>query len=134
MSDPRPTYPENTPSAPGGAGPAMPPSGQPGDTQAAVYGHAAEAHEHGEKPKHPVSFGQILGGVLLVLVVVFIVENSKSVDIRLIGPVVHAPLYVAILIATVLGALIAALLRYRRVRGARRKQQARQYRAEQKHR
>lgn len=64
--------------------------------------------------KRQVSAGQILGGLLLVLVVVFIVENSRTVKIRLIFPEVRAPLYVAILIAAVLGALIAWLLRYRR--------------------
>lgn len=127
MSDPRPTYPEGTPPVPG-AGPA------PGDSEAQTYGHQPEAHHRPEEPKHPVSVGQILGGILFVLVIVFIVENSTTVPIRLIGPVVHAPLYVAILIAAALGALIAWLLRYRRVRGARRKQQAREYRSAQKQR
>lgn len=127
MSDPRPTYPEGTPPVPG-AGAA------PGDSEAQTYGHQPEAHHRPEEPKHPVSVGQILGGILFVLVIVFIVENSTTVPIRLIGPVVHAPLYVAILIAAALGALIAWLLRYRRVRGARRKQQAREYRSAQKQR
>lgn len=63
-----------------------------------------------------VSVGQVLAGLLLVLVVVFIVENSRQVTVRLIIPEVKAPLYVPILIAAVLGGLIAALLRYRRTR------------------
>jgi len=66
--------------------------------------------------KRSVSAGQILGGLLFVLTIVFIVENSRSVKIRLIFPEVKAPLYVAILISAVLGALIASLLRYRRHR------------------
>jgi uncharacterized integral membrane protein len=66
--------------------------------------------------KRPVSVGQILGGLLFVLVIVFIIENSRQVKIRLIVPEVKAPLYVAILIAAVLGSLITALLRYRRRR------------------
>jgi uncharacterized integral membrane protein len=73
----------------------------------------------GEPPvpkKRSVSVGQILGGLLLVLVVVFIIENSRQVKIRLIIPEVTAPLYVAILISAVLGGLIASLLRYRRQR------------------
>jgi uncharacterized integral membrane protein len=64
--------------------------------------------------RRSISTGQILGGLLFVLVVVFIVENSRQVKIRLLIPEVKAPLYVAILIAAVLGALIAALLRLRR--------------------
>jgi uncharacterized integral membrane protein len=51
-----------------------------------------------------------------VLVVVFIIENSRTVKIRLIIPEVRAPLYVGILIAAVLGGLIASLLQYRRHR------------------
>jgi uncharacterized integral membrane protein len=66
--------------------------------------------------KRAVSAGQILGGLLFVLTIVFIIENSRSVKIRLIFPEIKAPLYVAILIAAVLGALIASLLRYRRHR------------------
>ena len=69
--------------------------------------------------KRPVSVGQILGGVLFVLVIIFIIENSRSVKIRLIIPEVKAPLYIAILIAAVLGALITWLLRYRRHRNHR---------------
>ena len=66
--------------------------------------------------KRSVSAGQILGGLLFVLTIVFILENSRKVKVRLIGPEVQAPLYVTIIVAAVLGALIASLLRYRRHR------------------
>jgi uncharacterized integral membrane protein len=69
-----------------------------------------------DRTKRPVSVGQILGGLLFVLVIVFIIENSRQVKIRLIVPEVKAPLYVAILIAAVLGSVITWLLRYRRHR------------------
>jgi uncharacterized integral membrane protein len=86
------------------------------------YGPPAEPA--GERPpgttrsgtKRPISVGQLLGGLLFVLVIVFIIENSRSVKIRLIVPEVKAPLYVAILIAALLGGLITWLLRYRRHR------------------
>ena len=58
----------------------------------------------------------MLGGILLVVVVVFVLENTRSVKVRLLIPEVTAPLAVPIVIAAVLGALIAALLRYRRER------------------
>ena len=64
--------------------------------------------------KRRLSFNQIVGLVLLAVAVVFIVENTDEVPVRLIGPKVHTPLYVALLIAAVLGALGAALLRHRR--------------------
>jgi uncharacterized integral membrane protein len=63
-----------------------------------------------------MSTGQILAGVLFVVVVVFILENTRSVKVRLIGPEVTAPLAVPILIAAVLGALVAWLMRLRRQR------------------
>ena len=69
-----------------------------------------------DKPKRAVSVGQILAGILLVIVVVFVVENTNKVSVRLIFPKVQVPLAVALLIAAVLGALISALLRYRRKR------------------
>lgn len=70
----------------------------------------------GGRTKRPVSVGQILGGLLFVLVIVFIIENSRQVKIRLIIPEVKAPLYIAILISAVLGSAITWLLRYRRHR------------------
>jgi uncharacterized integral membrane protein len=70
-----------------------------------------------------VSTGQILGGILLVLVVVFIFENTARVQVRLIIPQYRMPVALPIVIAAVLGALIAWLLRYRRQRRHQRKQQ-----------
>ena len=50
-----------------------------------------------------------------MLVVIFIVENTDNVKIRIIaGPKVNAPVFVALLIAAVAGALISELLRFRR--------------------
>lgn len=66
------------------------------------------------RPRRAVSAGQILGGLLFVLTVIFILENTRSVKVRLIIPEVEVPLAVPIVIAAVLGALVAWLLRYRR--------------------
>ena len=103
-------YPPNQPN-PGAPGA---PGGGPGAPSPAGESGAADRPARGAK--RSVSVGQILGGLLFVLTIVFILENSRSVKIRLIVPEVKAPLYVAILIAAVLGALIASLLRYRRRR------------------
>jgi uncharacterized integral membrane protein len=72
-----------------------------------------------------VSTGQILGGILLVVVVVFILENTEDVKVRLIFPQYRMPVALPIVIAAVLGALIAWLLRYRRQRSHQRKRAAR---------
>jgi uncharacterized integral membrane protein len=77
------------------------------------------------------SAAQIIGVILLILLIVFIVENSHNVGIRIVaGPEVHPPVWVAILIAAVLGALISSLLRYRRHVTARRKAQLRERKTE----
>ena len=89
-----------------GPGPTPPPG--PGGPA----GHPGGAPQ----PKRPVSTGQILAGLLFVIVVVFILENTRSVKVRLIGPEVKAPLAVPIVIAAVLGALVAWLMRLRRQR------------------
>ena len=115
-----PQYPQggNPPSGPVPGPPAGPPQPQP-------------SHQSPAQGKRPFPLGQVLGGILFILLVIFIVENSHSVPIRIIaGPVVHPPVWVAILIAAVLGALIAGLLRYRRRVGARRKALVREHKAE----
>jgi uncharacterized integral membrane protein len=56
------------------------------------------------------------GGVLIVAIVVFLVENTAKVSIRFVGPRVHAPLIVALLIAAVLGSLATLLIQHRRAR------------------
>jgi uncharacterized integral membrane protein len=96
------------------AGPAYPPSQPPYDRPPGSG--PTGASEGSAEKKRSVSTGQLLGGLLFVLVIVFIVENSRKVKVRLIIPEVTAPLYVTILIAAVLGGLITALLRYRRRR------------------
>ena len=103
------------------------PSGAPGPGRPRAQGQPT----HVSDPKLRFSVGQILGAILFVLLIIFIVENSNNVEVRIIaGPKVHPPLWVAILIAAVLGALIAELLRYRRRVGARRKAQLREHKAE----
>src|SRR3954469_22727582 len=70
----------------------------------------------GRGTKRPVSVGQILGGLLFVLVIVFIIENSRQVKIRLIIPEGKAPLDIVVLLSAVLGSAITGLRRYRRHR------------------
>ena len=63
------------------------------------------------KPKHVAAF------VVIVLFVVFMVENMRKVPIRFIGPQVHAPLILALLVSAVLGALVVLLVQRLRRRG-----------------
>lgn len=56
---------------------------------------------------------EIGGLVALVLLVVFIVENTRRVRIRFIIPEVKAPLFVALLVAALVGALACWLVQHR---------------------
>ena len=99
MSNPYPPQPPAGP-PPGAPRPPGPPVPPPGD----------------DLPHRSISTGQILGGLLFIVVLVFVLENTRTVKVRLIVPEVQAPLALALLIAAVLGALIAWLLRFRRQR------------------
>ena len=61
-----------------------------------------------------VATAQIAGAVLLLIVIVFILENTRTVTMRLIVPEVRVSLAVALLIAALLGGLGVLLLQFRR--------------------
>lgn len=63
-----------------------------------------------------ISVSQIIGAVLLVAFVVFLLENTGRVTVRLIVPEVRTSLALALLIAGLLGALALLLLQHRRRR------------------
>lgn len=97
-SEPR-VAPRTAPPAPTSA---AGPSGGPAGAPATKQGRA-------------VSVGQVLAGILLVAVIIFIAENNDDVRIRIIaGPKVTMPMWMALFAAALVGALIAALMRYRR--------------------
>lgn len=61
-----------------------------------------------------VSLRQIIGVLLLIAFVVFLVENTQRVTVRLLVPEVKTSLAIALLIAGLLGALGLLLLQHRR--------------------
>lgn len=66
------------------------------------------------KGRGPVTPGRAAIAALAVLTLVFIFENTRSTKIRLLIPQVTMPLYVALLIAAVLGGLCGAYFSRRR--------------------
>jgi Lipopolysaccharide assembly protein A domain len=71
----------------------------------------------GEPPRQPgprLTPRQIAGIVFLVLALIFIFENTRSVKVRFIVPEVKLPLYFALLVAAVLGVLATLLIQWRR--------------------
>lgn len=71
-----------------------------------------------KKPGRQFTPWQVLGIVLLVLALIFIFENTTKVKVRLIVPEVKVPLFVALLIAAVLGSLATLLIQWQRRRKA----------------
>ena len=63
------------------------------------------------KPKH------IGVAVVVILLVIFMLENLRRVPIRFIGPQVHAPLFLALLVSAALGALLVLVVQRVRKRG-----------------
>jgi uncharacterized integral membrane protein len=63
-----------------------------------------------------VSASLVAGVVLAVLLVVFIFENTARTRIRFIVPEAEAPLWVALFIAVLFGAVIGALFTLHRQR------------------
>jgi uncharacterized integral membrane protein len=89
-------------------------AGQPGPGAPYPGGPQPGPGVRAQQPKRRVNARVIVGLVLLVLLIVFSVENTRSVKMRVIGPEIHAPLFLALLIAAVVGVLIGLVVRRRR--------------------
>lgn len=61
-----------------------------------------------------VSVRQVIAGVLIVLAVIFIVENRTRVEIRLIVPLISLPLWIVMAGLFVVGGVAGWLLSRRR--------------------
>ena len=89
-------------------------TGQPGPGAPYPGGPQPGPGVPARQPKRRLNARVIVGLVLLVLLIVFSAENTRSVRMRLIGPEIHAPLFLALLIAAVVGVLIGLVVRRRR--------------------
>ena len=96
-----------------------PPAGEPGATGAPAAEPAggppesARAEQRGEIPKTRtalVNNGVLAFVVVLILLLVFILENTRSVKISYFGAGFHLPLGVALLLAAIGGALLTGIL------------------------
>ena len=74
------------------------------------------AHRPGQGSRFPFTPRQVVGLVILILAVVFILQNRRQTVVRFIVPEATAPLWLALLISAVLGFVVGALLVARRHR------------------
>jgi uncharacterized integral membrane protein len=72
--------------------------------------------QSGAKPARRVTGREIAVGVLALLVIIFVAENTKRVKIRFIIPSAHPPVWIALLITLVVGIVIGWLLARRGTR------------------
>jgi uncharacterized integral membrane protein len=97
------------PQPPGSAAPPAPP-GQAPSTSA------------GRRTRTSFAFNSLIAGaVVLILLLVFILENTASVKISFFGATGHLPLGVALLLAAVGGALLYGLVGAARIMQLRRR-------------
>ena len=75
---------------------------------------AAQPPSTPARQRSGLAVSQIVGAVLLLIVIVFILENTRTVTMRLIFPEVKVSLAVALLIAALLGGVGVLLLQFRR--------------------
>lgn len=67
--------------------------------------------------RRPAPWRLIIAVILLAVIVVFVLENNHKVNIRFVGPTVHASLALALLVSALLGALMGfSIQRHRRRR------------------
>jgi uncharacterized integral membrane protein len=84
---------------------------EPAVTPAEPAAPAAPARQTVPRTRTGIAFnGLIVGALILILLLVFILENTKSVKITYFGAGFHAPLGVALLIAAIAGALIVGVV------------------------
>jgi uncharacterized integral membrane protein len=118
----RPPTPPTPPGAPTPApvsrGPYQPQQGPPSAPQ------QTQPPTHQPSSAFKISGKQIAAGILGVLALIFILENNSTTRVRLIIPIVHLPLFIALFLSAVLGAAVTFLLMWRRQRVEERKQQA----------
>jgi uncharacterized integral membrane protein len=74
--------------------------------------------QHPVQPRRrpQVSAGQIGAALLLVVGLVFVFENTRTVPIRFLVPEVESPLWLALLITFLLGVIVGYLLSRHRSR------------------
>ncbi|EON33716.1 hypothetical protein GTC6_05097 [Gordonia terrae C-6] len=100
---------------------------QPAGAPVPATGHPHTPDQHSPDPDHrdrlrrtvadvehtrtrATWFGVVIGAIILVLLLVFIVQNLDSQEIELLFWEVNLPLGVSLLIAAIAGALIVALV------------------------
>jgi putative membrane protein len=86
----------------------LPPSAPAGEP---VTERAAGAPQAPPRTKTGIAFGSLIAGaIVLIVLLVFILENTQSVKVSFFGASGHLPLGVALLLAAIGGALLTGIV------------------------
>ncbi len=110
--------------APGQAGGEAPPLEPPPSTETSHERAGTTAPARGEIPHTRTARAHtalIAGTIVLILLLVFILENTQSVKISYFGASFHMPLGVALLLAAIGGALLVGIVGTARIMQLRRR-------------
>jgi uncharacterized integral membrane protein len=114
----------DAPERPLGEGPVTsPPSSETGTGADVTTGTDTQTPTRGEIPKTRTARAHnalIAGAIVLILLLVFILENTESVKISYFGAGFHMPLGVALLLAAIGGALLVGIVGTARIMQLRR--------------
>jgi uncharacterized integral membrane protein len=104
------------------AGSAVPLSADPAPSGSAAPPAGAVASARAERTRTATAFsGVVVGAVVFLALLIFILENTEGVKVNYFGATGHIALGVALLLASVAGALIVAVLGAARIGQLRRK-------------
>lgn len=88
-----------------------PPAAIPSETTAAEPSAPTRAEAAPPTTKTGTAFGALMAGaIVLIVLLVFILENTQSVKISFFGASSHLPLGVALLLAAIGGALLVGII------------------------
>jgi putative membrane protein len=115
-SEPPPTEPARSPSS---ENPVAPAAGQPASAPPA--GQPQQTPVTAPRTRTSTAFsGFVAGAIVLILLLIFILENTQSVKVSYFGASGHVALGVALLLAAVGGALLVGILGAARIAQVRR--------------
>ncbi|WP_267615991.1 LapA family protein [Gordonia bronchialis] len=115
MTTPDPAYPGPDPANPVDPGPPVPSADEHADAERqALLAERDALRDTVRDVEHTRTratyFGLVIGAIILILLLVFILQNLESQQIMLIFWEVNLPVGVSLLIAAIAGALLVALI------------------------
>ncbi len=89
-----------------------PPGGS--DAPAGLSGSLAGMARGGGRNRFPYSGRQVAALILVIVAMIFVLQNRRSTKVRFLIPELVTPLWVALFVSVLAGIIVGALIAYRR--------------------